>query len=424
MDFIKDFEVTKEAGSQMKIVGEIPFAELEKERSAAIKALGKNIKVDGFREGHVPENMIVEQIGDMRILGEMAERAMAKVYPAIIKEHAIDAIGYPQVQITKIAQDNPLGFTITVAVVPEIILPDYKQVAAEQNKDAESHEVTDEELEAAIKDIQRQKIAYERLQEKAVSRSGGSAQEVASPEGDNLNSSGTEAKAKAEEEKKDLGDVTELPTPESEAAKEQGPETHTHADGTVHEGPAHAEPEAVEDKDIPELTDEYAKTLGRPGQFESVVDFKTKLREHLTIEKERELSAKQRAKITDAIVAVTDMDLPDVLVESELQQIKAQMEQDLRNANMKMEEYLAHIKKTEQDLVNEWRPAAEKRAKLQLVLNEIAKEEDIKPDENELKRNVDALMQQHKDADESRVRLYVASMLTNEAVMKMLEAEK
>ncbi len=397
MDFIKDFEVTKEPGSQMKIVGEIPFAELTKERSAAIKALGKNIELDGFRKGHVPEQMLIEHIGEMRILGEMAERAMAKVYPAIIKEHELDAIGYPQVQITKIAADNPLGFTITVAVVPEIKLPDYKQVAAEQNKDKESVEVTDEDLETAIKDIQRQKIAYERLQEKAA------------------------AKAKADEEKKDLGDVTELPTPESEAAKDDGPETHTHADGTVHEGPAHEEPEAVADKDIPELTDEYVKTLGRPGQFESVEDFKTKLREHLAIEKERELTAKQRAKITDAIVAVAEMDLPDVLVESELQQIKGQMEHDLHNANMKMEEYLNHIKKTEEDLVNEWRPAAEKRAKLQLVLNEIAKAEDIKPDENELKQNVDMLMQQHKDADESRVRLYVASMLTNEAVMKLLE---
>ena len=72
MDFVKDFEVTKEAGSQMKITGEIPFAELEKERSAAIKALGKNIQVDGFREGKVPENMLVEKIGEMAILSEMA----------------------------------------------------------------------------------------------------------------------------------------------------------------------------------------------------------------------------------------------------------------------------------------------------------------------------------------------------------------
>lgn len=398
MDFVKDFEVTKEAGSQVKISGEIPFAELEKERSAAIKTLGKNVKVDGFREGHVPENLLVERIGEMGILGEMAERALAKVYPVVLKENKIDAIGYPQIQITKIAADNPLGFTATVAVVPEITLPDYKTIASEQNKDSESVEVTDEDVEKQIKDIQRQKIAYERLQQKAV------------------------AKAEAEANKKDMGDVTELPTPESEAAKET--ETHTHADGTVHEGPAHPEPEEVDDKDIPELTDDYVKTLGQPGQFENVEDFKTKLREHLTTEKEREAAGKQRAKITDAIIAVSEVDMPEVLVKSEIDQMWGQMEGDLAQANMKMEDYLEHIKKSREDLEKEWAPHAEKRAKLQLVLNEIAKKEEVKPDENELKEQVDRYMTHYKDADETRIRVYVASMLVNEKVLKMLEEQK
>lgn len=397
MDFVKEFSVTKEPGSQVKITGDIPYTELEKERSAAIKSLGKDIEIDGFRKGHVPENLLVEHLGDMRILGEMAERALAKVYPVAIQTHKLEVIGYPQIQITKIAQNNPLGFTATVAVAPDISLPDYKKIAAEQNKNKESSEVSDDDLDAAIKDIQRQKIAYERLQQKAA------------------------AKAASETHTDEHGDVTELPTPESEAAKKM--ESHTHADGTVHEGPDHPEPDAVDEKDIPELTDEYVKTLGRPGQFESVEDFKTKLREHLQIEKEREVVTKQRAKITDAIAATTEVELPEVLVESELHQIKAQMEADLKRANMKMSEYLAHIKKTEEELVAEWKPAAENRAKLQLVIGEIAKKEGIKPDENELKQQVDQLMMQYKDADESRVRLYVASMLQNEAVMKLLEEQ-
>lgn len=407
MDFIKDFEITKEEGSQIKIVGEIPYAELEKERSAALKKLGQNIEMDGFRKGHVPENILVEKIGEMTLLSEMAERAMAKVYPEILKTNTIDAIGYPQIQITKIAKDNPLGFTATVAVLPDIKLPDYKAIASELNKEKESTDVTDEELAQQIKDIQRQKAAYERIQKKAAD------------------------KAAAEAAKKDLGDVTELPTPESEAAKihehnHEG-ETHVHADGTIHEGPAHdheAEDIDLENIEVPELTDEYVKTLGQPGQFETVEDFKQKLKEHLAVEKERELSAKHRAKVTDAIVAVTEMDLPKVLVDSELGQIKAQMAEDLARANMKMDEYLTHIKKTEEELLAEWKPAAEKRAKLQLVLNEIAKTEELKADENEVKAQVDMLMSQYKDADERRVRVYVTSMLQNEAVMKMLEIQK
>lgn len=401
MDFIKDFETTKEVGSQVKIVGEIPYTELEKERATAIKKLGQNIEMAGFRKGHVPENILVEKIGDMAILSEMAERAIAKVYPMILKEKSIDAIGYPQIQITKIAKNNPLGFTVTVAVLPEIKLPDYKSIAAELNKEKEDKALTEEELEQQIKDIQRQKAAYERLQAKAA------------------------MKAKADAVKKDLDGVTQLPTPGSKTAEQHNheEETHVHADGTIHAGPAHEETENIdlENIEVPELTDDYVKSLGQPGQFETVGDFKKKLKEHLGIEKERELAAKHRAKVTDAIVAVTELDLPTVLVDSELGQIKAQMAEDLQRANMKLEEYLKHIKKTEEELIAEWKPSAEKRAKLQLVLNEIAKQENLKADESEVKAQVDMLMSQYKDADERRVRVYVTSMLQNESVMRFLE---
>lgn len=393
MDFIKTFTVTKEAGSQVVIEGEIPFAELEKERSKAIASLGKNVELDGFRKGHVPEKVLAEKIGEINILTEMAERALARVYPAVLEEHKIEAVGHPQIEITKIAPDNPLGFKATAPVLPEITLPDYKALAATVNKAKASSEVTDEEVEEQAKDIVRQKVAYERLQASA---------------------------QKSAETKEDLGGATELPTPENT-------ETHTHADGTVHEGPAHdEEPEvkAVTDDELPELTDEYVKTLGQPGQFESVDDFKAKLREHISVQKKQEVEAAHRAKITDEIIDQAEMELPQILIDSEINQMFAQMEEDLTRANLKMDDYLGHIKKTKEDLIKEWSPAAEKRAKLQLVLNEIAKQEEVKPDQSAVDQQVDQLLEQYKDADEARVRVYVSSVLTNDAVMKMLEEQK
>lgn len=399
MDFKNDFNVTKEKGSQVKIEGEIPYEELKKERGKALEFLGKNIEVDGFRKGHVPEKVVVERVGEMALLTEMSERALARVYPEILKAHDITAIGHPQLQITKIAVDNPLGFVATVAVMPDITLPDYKQIAATANKDKATAEVTEEEVETQIKDILRQKVAYERLQAKA------------------------QKDSEADTTKKAADNTTDLPTPET-VEKAGETETHTHRDGTVHEGPAHEEPEAVQDDEIPELTDELVKELGQPGQFETVDDFKAKLREHLGIEKEREVNAAHRAKITDLIIETAEMDLPRVMIDSEIGQMFAQMEEDLKRANLKMEDYLAHIKKSREDLITEWTPAAEKRAKLQLVLNEIAKKEDVQPDADLVKTQVAELKEQYADADEARVRIYVESILTNEAVMKMLEEQE
>ena len=375
MDFISTFKISKEAGSQIKIEGEIPFEEVLKHRDKAIAHIGKDMDIPGFRKGNIPPKMIEAQVGPMAILSEMAERALALAYPLALKEHKIDAIGYPQITLTKIAEGNPLGFTATVAVLPEITLPDFKKIASAENKTKASDEVTETEVEQQIKDILRQKLAYERLQGKAK-------------------------------------------------------QTHTHEDGTVHEGASHGdeghdhdEPEvkAVVDTELPELTDEYVATLGQPDQFKTVADFKAKIKEHLALEKVTEVKAGHRAKITDKIIEETKVELPQILIDSEIEQMFGQMNEDLERAHLKMDDYLGHIKKTKDELKAEWTPAAEKRAKLQLVLNEIAKKDNVTPDKAQLDAQVDQLLAQYKDADETRVRVYVESVMTNEAVMQMLE---
>jgi trigger factor len=361
----------KKPGSLVQFTGEVPFGEMEKHRAAAIAAVSKEISLDGFRKGHVPENILIQKVGEMAILTEMAERTLSQVYPALVAHHALDVIGYPKISITKIAKDNPLGFSITVAVVPEITLPDYEKIAKSVNKEKESKEVTEEEVTKQVEDILRQKVAYERLQKKAT------------------------------------------------------PHTHEHGENCDHEHEPAEDAETVEkpeDLKLPELTDEYVKGLGKPGQFTGVEDFKNKIREHLTIEKARDVDSRHRAKITDAIIEKTVMELPQVMIDAEIGQMYAQMEEDLKRAQLKMEDYLGHIKKTKEELTKEWTPSAEKRAKLQLVLNEIAKKANISADPSLVDHEVSHLLEQYKGADEKRVRVYVASVLTNEAVMKKLES--
>lgn len=397
MDFVKNFKVTKEEVSQLKIEGEIPFEILEKYRAKTIKSYGKDMEIDGFRKGHVPDAEVVKRVGEMTILSDMAERAISEAYGEACKHHNIDAIGYPQIAITKIAAGNPLGFTATVAIMPEITLSDYKKIASEINKDKATTDVTNEEIEKQIKDILRQKIAYERMQANA-----------ANPK-------------KSKTQEKDADSITDLPTPESEKSKK---ETSTHVDGTINKEPEHNndnELKAVTDDELPELTDEYVKELGQLDQFKTADEFRSKIKEHLTIEKEKTVNTAHRVRITDKIVEESKMVLPKILIDSELEQMFAHMNEDIKKANLKMDDYLTHIKKTKEDLRKEWEPAAEKRAKLQLVLNEIAKNENTKPDQSQLDAQVNQLLEQHKDADEARVRVYVSSVMTNEAVMKMLE---
>jgi len=367
------FTLEELPNSQVKISGELPYAELASERTAAIVSLGKHVQLDGFRKGHVPTPVLEKHVGEMNILTEMAERAIAHSYPHILAEFEVDAIGHPQIEVTKIAPENPLGFTATVAVVPKFTLPDYESIAKEVNLAKPTDQVTDAELDEKIAEIQKSKRAYDRMQELSKAEAASTAD---GEEGADKKQSMEEVQAKVDKDN---------------------------------------------DAPLPELTDEYVKTLGQPGQFENVEGFKTGLRTHLETEKAQQVAAKHRADITDGIIAKTDITLPQILIDSEINQMFAQMEDDLKRSNLKMDDYLTHIKKTKEDMATEWKPAAEMRAKLQLVLNEIAKDKEITPDENEVASQTAMLKEKFKDADEHRVRLYVASMLLNESVMKHLE---
>lgn len=371
MSFIANLQVTHNDDATKTIAGEIPYTELEKHREAAIEHLGKDIVVSGFRPGHVPTEMLVEKIGEMNILSEMAERALANHYPQMLADHQIDAIGYPQVSITKIAPDNPLGFTITVGVVPEFTLPDYREIAAAHQPENTTPEVTDEDIETATKDVIRRKVAYDRIQQKAA--------------------------AQAQQDT----NSTDLPTPE-----------------TINQPKDEGAP--VTDEELPPLTDELAKEL---GGFTSVDEFKAKVREELTEQRAQEAQTKHRATVSDALIAATNLTVPQVMVDAEIEQFMAQMQDDLKRAQLSFEEYLSHIKKTEEELKKEWKPSAEKRAKIQLILNAIADAEEITPDETVVSEQVATLKARYSDADEARIRTYVISVLRNEAVMQLLEGK-
>lgn len=151
-----DIKIEKLKNSEIEIIGSISFEELNKNREKAVKKLSANIKIDGFREGKVPEKILIEKVGEMMILNEMAEIALQEAYPNIIIENKIDPITAPQITITKLAPNNPMEFTIKTSVMPEIKLPDYKDLAKKEiSKKEESIEVTDKELEETIEQIRK-----------------------------------------------------------------------------------------------------------------------------------------------------------------------------------------------------------------------------------------------------------------------------
>ncbi|MCI5108620.1 MAG: hypothetical protein MRY49_02130 [Candidatus Pacebacteria bacterium] len=172
------------------------------------------------------------------------------------------------------------------------------------------------------------------------------------------------------------------------------------------------------EKELPEVSDEFVKKL---GDFKNVEDFKKKLKENLMLEKERLAKDKKRNRIADAIIEKSKISIPKLLIDGELERMLSQFKADIEQSGLTYDKYLTEVKKTDEDIRKEWMPIAEKKAKLQLILNKIALEEKVKPEEDQVKKEMEHILSHHKDAPEERVRIFVETMLTNEKVFEFLE---
>lgn len=155
---IDNLEIKELPGSMLEIKGEIAWETFATYEKKAFERLSAHIEVDGFRKGNVPEAIAKKQLGDELLLSDMAELAIGELYPTILEEKKIDAIGRPALSITKLARDNALGFTLTTAILPEIKLPDYKKLAKGAPAVAEVS-TSEEEIDKVIEDL-RQMRAY------------------------------------------------------------------------------------------------------------------------------------------------------------------------------------------------------------------------------------------------------------------------
>jgi FKBP-type peptidyl-prolyl cis-trans isomerase (trigger factor) len=345
-------EINTLENKMIEIKGEIPADIFEGYRDPAIARIGAEMEIDGFRKGKAPANVIEKKVGEENVLREMAEMAIAKAYPEIIKENNLDAIGQPLVSLTKLAKDNPLGFSIKTAVMPEMTLPDYKKIAKQNSKEAEI-EVTEKEVEDALLQVRKMR-AHQEMHEKGI-------------EHDDHN------------------------------------------------------PQNIKEEDLPELTDELAKTF---GPFETVDALKKAVKENLETDKKRQEQEKVRIAIVEKIVEETKAEIPDMLIEIETENMLGRLRADLERFGSKFEDYLKNLGKNEEEMRKEWRAEAEKRAKLQLVIEKIAEKEDIQADKELVDSEVKKVAEAYPDTNEVRARQYIEATLRNEEVFKFLESQK
>jgi len=345
--------------SEVEITGVLEVAEFEKYEKKALERIGERMELPGFRKGKAPVAIVKENVQEMQLLEEMAEVALQENYIKILEENKIDAIGRPQISITKIGKGSNLEFKIITAILPEMKLGDYKNIAKKENSKEEDKKeiiVDEKEVEKVILDLRKMRA-------------------------------------------------------------EQARPAHEHKPASTDASQGGEIPES----EYPAFDDEFAKSFGK---FKVADELKEKIRSNIKIEKETVEKDRVRLAIVEELVKQTQGEIPEILIQSETDKIMYRLEADITNAGLKMEDYLKQINKKGQDLRNEWRADAEKRAKLQIIIHTISEKEKLAPTEEEIEKDVVKITEMYKDADPTRARTYVEQMLENEKVFKFLEEQK
>jgi FKBP-type peptidyl-prolyl cis-trans isomerase (trigger factor) len=150
--------VEKQAGSMIKITGEIPLEAVHLHRMRALRTLMASFELPGFRKGHVPEDMVLAQIGEMSLLEDATKTALSDAYVAIVEEQKLAVLGHPEVTVTQLAPGLPIGFSIVSAVYPDVVLPDYVKLAEKErvkHPDPETVTIADEDVDAEVARLQK-----------------------------------------------------------------------------------------------------------------------------------------------------------------------------------------------------------------------------------------------------------------------------
>jgi len=158
--------INKLPGSKIEILASLPPADFLAYTKDALEEIAKNTELDGFRKGTAPKELVRQRVGQAKILEEAAKLAIEKIYPQIIAENKIEPLGYPEINITKLAPDNPFEFKAILFVLPEVKLPDYKQIAMQFQ--LPKVEVTEEEIKQLK--MEKERRERERLKEDLINR--------------------------------------------------------------------------------------------------------------------------------------------------------------------------------------------------------------------------------------------------------------
>lgn len=374
-------QVEKLEHNMAKLTIEVPAEELEKALETAYQKNKNKISVPGFRKGKVPRNMIEKMYGPAIFYEDAANELIPDAYEKALDECEEEIVSAPKIDVTQIEKGKDFIFTAEVAVKPEVTLGKYKGIKVDEADLA----VTEEEINAQIEKERENSARTISVEDRpvkdgdittldfegfvdGVAFEGGKGTDYPLTIGSGSFIPGFEEQLIGAELNKEV--EVNVTFPEDYHAKDLAGKPATFK----------CKIKDIKEKELPELDDEFASEV---SAFDTMAEYKEDVKKSLEMKKADAAKIAKEEAVIDAVIEDAKMDIPDAMVETEQRQIIEEFSQRMRMQGLTMEQYMQFTGLTPQALMEQTKPQALKRIQSRLVLEAVAKAEDLKASEED-----------------------------------------
>ncbi|MGN0280247.1 MAG: trigger factor [Lachnospiraceae bacterium] len=382
-------QVEKLEKNMAKLTIEASAEDLEKAIEQAYQKQKKQISIPGFRKGKVPRQMVEKMYGKEVFYEDAANALIPDAYDKALEECEEDIVSSPKIEVTQIEAGKPFIFTATVALKPEVKLGKYKgvkvdkidttvtdeEVDAEINKERENNARNITVEDRPVKDGDMTTLDFEGFVD-GVAFEGGKGENYPLTIGSGAFIPGFEEQLVGAEIGKEVEVKVTFPE-DYQAENLKGKDAVFKC--TIKE---------IKEKELPELDDEFASEV---SEFETLAEYKEDIKKNLTEKKEKDAkNAKEDAAIKAAVEA-SEMEIPEAMLETQQRQMVDEFAQRITMQGLSMEQYFQFTGTNYQQMVEQVKPQAEERIKSRLVLEAIAKAENIEATEEDYEKELETM---------------------------------
>ncbi len=369
------FKKISEDKNKTEIEVKVDFKEFEKAKEKSLAILGKDVKIEGFRPGKAPQNLIEAKLGS-KLVTESIGRLMLDVAYDIIEKEDFKPVKQPEYDLKKLDAKEGVIFSFIFTNYPKVELGDFSKIKAKR----EEVVVSEKDIEDVIKSVVKSGVKPERL--------------------------------------KELTKVTEV---------KAAPHKHDHAD---HEGHDHDHTHDHKHDDIDfELNDKVIEELGYEKE-KTLDDVKEAVKERLKDLKKQQAEEKYTNAVVEEAIKLSKFDLPDVFIDPEVEHSEKHFTERLEDLKLDVNAYLATQGKKIEDLREDWKKQATERVSIDLVLINIAMQNDLMPSDEDIQAEIDLITDpsQKHQYDNDGGREYIRTVLARRKglvkLMETVEAKK